>query len=239
MLASTATWKLVVFADPAYSSGFFLGDPTMRWPFASWGATAVISGHAHDYERLSEGGLTYFVDGLGGESNDPFQTPQPGSQVRYNADFGAMRIDSTSTSITFSFITRTGQVIDTYTINNGVTNTPQVYIPLGTTWKYLDDGSNQGTAWTAPSFNDSSWSSGPAELGFGDGGEATTINSGNITTYIRAQLQRLSTQQPRRGSRLSLIEDQGSGDLPERDRGLPQRHAVGSDFLYHACFHRH
>ncbi|HSZ59624.1 MAG TPA: YDG domain-containing protein [Tepidisphaeraceae bacterium] len=120
-----------------------------------------------------------------------------------------MRIDSTSTSITFSFITRTGQVIDTYTINNGVTNTPQVYIPLGTTWKYLDDGSNQGTAWTAPSFNDSSWSSGPAELGFGDGGEATTINSGNITTYFRARFN-VSDPTTVQGLSLSLIEDQGS-----------------------------
>src|SRR5262249_8738343 len=40
-------------------------------------------------------------------------------------------------------------------------------------WKYLDNGSDQGTNWAASGFNDSSWSSGPAELGYGDGDEAT------------------------------------------------------------------
>lgn len=65
-----------------------------------------------------------------------------------------------------------------------------ILIPLGATWKYLDNGSNAGTAWRAPAFNDATWASGPAELGYGDGGEATVVNggpSGNrfITTYFR------------------------------------------------------
>ena len=61
----------------------------------------------------------------------------------------------------------------------------------GASWKYLDNGSNQGTAWRAPGFEDISWRSGRAELGYGDGGEQTTLgfgpNSGNkfITTYFR------------------------------------------------------
>ena len=43
--------------------------------------------------------------------------------------------------------------------------------PAGSTWKYLDNGSNQGTAWQAIGFNDSAWPSGPAQLGYGDGDE--------------------------------------------------------------------
>ena len=35
-------------------------------------------------------------------------------------------------------------------------------VPAGATWKYLDNGSDQGTAWRATSFNDSTWPSGPA-----------------------------------------------------------------------------
>jgi hypothetical protein len=64
-------------------------------------------------------------------------------------------------------------------------------VPLGSVWKFLDNGSNQGTNWIAPAFNDSTWASGPAELGYGDGGEATIVsygpNSGAkyITTYFR------------------------------------------------------
>jgi len=66
-----------------------------------------------------------------------------------------------------------------------------VLIPSGSTWKYLDNGSNQGTAWRAASFNDGSWASGPAQLGYGDGDEATVIHYGPdadnkyTTTYFR------------------------------------------------------
>lgn len=51
-----------------------------------------------------------------------------------------------------------------------------VLSPLGAEWKYLDDGSNQGTAWRAPGFDDTTWSNGVARLGFGpDTAARTTI----------------------------------------------------------------
>ena len=64
------------------------------------------------------------------------------------------------------------------------------YINNGDNWKYLDNGSNQGTAWRTPGFNDNSWAAGSAELGYGDGDEATVLNSGPSnakfpTTYFR------------------------------------------------------
>ena len=64
-------------------------------------------------------------------------------------------------------------------------------LPAGSVWKYLDTGANLGTAWVAPAFNDSAWASGPAQLGYGDGGEATVVGFGSdsnnkyITTYFR------------------------------------------------------
>ena len=70
-----------------------------------------------------------------------------------------------------------------------------VFVPLGATWKYLDNGSNQGTPWRQPAFNDASWSSGCAQLGYGDGDECTTVSYGTdparkyITTYFRRQFQ--------------------------------------------------
>ena len=66
-----------------------------------------------------------------------------------------------------------------------------ILIPTGATWKYLDNGSDQNTAWRSPAFNDAGWASGPAQLGYGDGDEATVVsygpNSANkyITTYFR------------------------------------------------------
>ncbi len=63
-------------------------------------------------------------------------------------------------------------------------------IAKGSLWKYLDDGSDQGTAWRSPTFDDTGWSNGLAQLGFGDGDEKTVINGGPstnhfITTYFR------------------------------------------------------
>src|SRR5262245_2646977 len=64
-------------------------------------------------------------------------------------------------------------------------------VPLASVWKYLDDGSDAGTAWVRPDFNDRDWASGRAQLGYGDGDEATTTGFGGnstnrfITTYFR------------------------------------------------------
>lgn len=67
-------------------------------------------------------------------------------------------------------------------------------VPFGSTWKYLDNGSNQGTAWRAVSYDDASWKSGPAVLGYGNPDsrkETTTVSFGPdpdntyITTYFR------------------------------------------------------
>ncbi|MBK8845151.1 MAG: hypothetical protein IPO27_00800 [Bacteroidetes bacterium] len=58
-------------------------------------------------------------------------------------------------------------------------------------WRYLDNGTNQGKPWRNLAFVDTSWKSGFAELGYGDGGEATVVSFGPnakykyITTYFR------------------------------------------------------
>lgn len=64
-------------------------------------------------------------------------------------------------------------------------------ISQGSSWKYLDNGSNQGTSWKESAFNDNSWLQGNSELGYGDGDEATVVSYGPnasnkfITTYFR------------------------------------------------------
>jgi len=63
----------------------------MRWPYKKWGADLVLTGHAHVYERIVQGGLTYISDGLGGGGMHQFASPVAGSKVRFNSDFGAMR----------------------------------------------------------------------------------------------------------------------------------------------------
>src|SRR5207237_4377339 len=105
------------FHNTPYSSN--LADAGMRWPFQAWGASAVLAGHDHAYERLVEdSNFPYFVDGLGGNGHDTaFGNPVPGSQVRYAGDFGAMLVEAQADHLTFQFIgawDHAGQVIDSY-----------------------------------------------------------------------------------------------------------------------------
>ena len=72
------------------------------------------------------------------------------------------------------------------------TVTPQTLIARGSAWKYLDDGSNPGTIWRGLNFANNTWSNGIAQLGFGDGDEATIIRrlnpitgTTNIAFYFR------------------------------------------------------
>jgi len=65
------------------------------------------------------------------------------------------------------------------------------FIPDGSVWKYLDNGSNQGTAWYTPDFNDNNWPEGAAKLGYGVDNLGTEIGFGDdstnryITYYFR------------------------------------------------------
>ncbi|MCP4189358.1 MAG: PEP-CTERM sorting domain-containing protein [Planctomycetaceae bacterium] len=63
-------------------------------------------------------------------------------------------------------------------------------VDRGSVWKYLDDGSDQASAWRTAEFDDDQWAEGPAELGYGDD-PATEVSYGGIagqkhpTTYFR------------------------------------------------------
>lgn len=67
-------------------------------------------------------------------------------------------------------------------------NSTDLFFAQGSEWKYLDNGSNQGTAWRASIFNDSQWKTGSGHFGFGDGDETTQLKSGFITYYFRKKV---------------------------------------------------
>jgi hypothetical protein len=116
--SSGAVWKIVYMHQPPYSSGLHGSVDWARWPYRSWGASAVLGGHDHSYERLVIEGLPYFVNGLGGGDIYPFREIVEGSQKRFNGDYGAMLVEASENQITFQFITRKGQVIDTFNLDS-------------------------------------------------------------------------------------------------------------------------
>ena len=83
-------------------------------------------------------------------------------------------------------------------------------------WKYLDDGSNQGTTWYTNAFTGANtWAAGNAELGYGDGDEATVVGYGgnpsitHITTYFR-RVFNVASESSYASLDLSLICDDGA-----------------------------
>jgi len=86
-----------------------------------------------------------------------------------------------------------------FAVQSGGTPTQTLVAP-DAAWRYHDSGATDlGTTWRALDYDDSAWSQGPAQLGFGDGDESTTLASGRLTYYFRrsftvadpAQLQSL------------------------------------------------
>ncbi len=92
---------------------------------------------------------------------------------------------------------------------------------VSSVWKFLDDGSDQGTAWFGTNFDDSAWNSGGAELGYGNGDEITVVEDNATPGYVNPDTGRYATTYFRRGftaSRtweisaldLSLVYDDGA-----------------------------
>lgn len=59
-------------------------------------------------------------------------------------------------------------------------------VPSGSNWRWSTGTNQTNRNWTLPGFNDAAWAQGPAQLGWGDGDEATVIPSGSITSYFRS-----------------------------------------------------
>jgi tartrate-resistant acid phosphatase type 5 len=121
LAASTAVWKIVVDHHAPYSSCSTHGSvAAMQWPYQTWGADAMFSGHDHTYERVVLNGFPYFVTGNSGYTLYNFGTPVSGSEARYNTTYGAVRVDASRHSMVFTAINMNGVTVDTYTLNKNI-----------------------------------------------------------------------------------------------------------------------
>lgn len=77
-------------------------------------------------------------------------------------------------------------------------------------WSYHDEGIDLGDSWAIPSFDDSGWAEGPAELGFGNVGRAaTTLNRLLQPAFYFRKRFPVSALDPHRALRLRVMFDDG------------------------------
>jgi tartrate-resistant acid phosphatase type 5 len=116
---SVSPHRMVIFHHPPYHSSDGHGQAVyMRWPFEEWGATVVMGGHVHVYERLFVHNLTYVVNGVGGRNNfHGFDAPVSGSLVRW-VGFGYMNVVADQNTMNCTMLDLNGvKVLDTFTLS--------------------------------------------------------------------------------------------------------------------------
>jgi hypothetical protein len=155
---STARYRIVLLHHPPFSSGQHHSSPTVQWPFREWGATAVLAGHDHDYERIDRAGMPYVVVGTGGRRLYGFTSLAGGSQVRLGKQHGALLIEVCEGRASARFATSDGVVLDSFALPAaGDLPVATSLIPASARWKYLAGGSVPGETWRTHEFDDSGW----------------------------------------------------------------------------------
>lgn len=104
---STAPHRVVIMHHLPYSSNQNdPATPALRLPYKEWGASVLVSGHSHSYERLEVDGFTYLQNGLGGTVPIyPHFSPDVLSSSRtwYNQTWGAQLLEADDTAMTITF----------------------------------------------------------------------------------------------------------------------------------------
>ncbi len=125
LAASDALCTLAIWHHPRWSSGLASSDGRMSPAYRAlyeYGAEIVVSGHAHDYERLApldpEGqrdpdyGIRQFVVGTGGVNSLPFPGLLPESEAHNSGAFGVIRFSLRPDGYNWTFLPVEGE---TYT----------------------------------------------------------------------------------------------------------------------------
>lgn len=122
--------------------------------------------------------VEFYVDGakLGEDTTAP-----------YSLDWNAPANGAHALHVVASF--NIGTPLTSGTVNVTVGTPPATLLSAGSTWKWRASATAPPANWTANDFNDGAWSSGAAQLGYGDNDEATNISPGG-TKYERTQFRR-------------------------------------------------
>jgi tartrate-resistant acid phosphatase type 5 len=115
---STNKFRVVIFHQPPYTDvdAYYPGYVTSRWPFKSWGANLIISGHSHVYERFNIDNLQYIVNGSAGSDVRGFRSGQNNSVFRAASE-GYLKLTADNFKILGEFKDMTGTVLDAFSVN--------------------------------------------------------------------------------------------------------------------------
>ena len=124
---SDRPFKVVFFHHPPYSSSRHGSTESMQWPFEEWGASAVFSGHEHNYQKITfkdDPTFPYVVNGLGGRSSfyecdkTPLD-PELFDSFCFNQNYGAIQATATQEQLSIKFyaIDDTQTPIDEFVIS--------------------------------------------------------------------------------------------------------------------------
>ncbi len=158
------------------------------------GIVVYVNGVEVWRDNMPTGTITYTTNSAttvdGANENTPFTATIPMSAFVNGNNVIAVEVhqrDQNSSDLTFNM-----QAL-------GVLTTTA--FPYGSSWKFLDNGSNQGTAWSASAYNDAAWATGTGYFGYTDSWINTFVNAGcgtlgapgscgpkYITTYFRKTL---------------------------------------------------
>lgn len=81
-------------------------------------------------------------------------------------------------------------------------------IAPGDQWKYYDAGNEPTGNWKTVGFDDTSWATGNAELGYGEGDEATTIGN-TLTAYFRKSFEASTADSALTFIEMNALRDDG------------------------------
>jgi hypothetical protein len=124
---SRSSWKVCFFHHPLYSHARFHGADTdlralLEPLFEKYGVDMVLAGHDHVYERLKpHNGINYFVLGSAGELRPGGLKPSPDTAKGFDADHAFMLVEIAGEELYFQVISRTGQTVDSGTLQKSAT----------------------------------------------------------------------------------------------------------------------
>ena len=164
---------------------------------ASFGPSMVVDGgdgqvvgdgvYLKSAGRVPHEGTVYVVAGVAASVSQGGTLDHPVMLVHFRK-LGSLVLETASVSgegggeglrLDVRLIGEDARELDHFTLAKGVDPCPEtVLVPAGGIWKYRDDGADLGVSWRQEPYDDAGWPFGPAQLGYGDGDEATVIGYG-------------------------------------------------------------